>query len=58
MPGTLLSEVDRALYRAMVKEVILFLKGRTPELIKRVRRQMLKASAHRILKRRRCSGIG
>ena len=31
-------------YKAIVKEVILFLKGRTPELIKRVRRQMLKVS--------------
>jgi excinuclease ABC subunit C len=37
--------VDMRVYRGIVKEVILFLKGRTPELIKRVRRQMLKASA-------------
>jgi excinuclease ABC subunit C len=37
--------VDPAAYRAIVKEVILFLKGRTPELIKRVRRHMFKASA-------------
>jgi len=37
--------VDPKAYRGMVKEVILFLKGRTPELIKRVRRHMLKASA-------------
>ena len=37
--------VDPKSYRAMVKEVILFLKGRTPELIKRIRRHMVKASA-------------
>lgn len=36
--------VDPLVYKAIVKEVILFLKGRTPELIKRVRRQMLKAA--------------
>jgi excinuclease ABC subunit C len=37
--------VDLKLYSGIVKDVILFLKGRTPELIKRVRRHMLKASA-------------
>ena len=37
--------VDPKAYRGIVKEVILFLKGRTPELIRRVRRHMLKASA-------------
>jgi excinuclease ABC subunit C len=37
--------VDSKVYRGIVKEVVLFLKGRTPELIKRVRRHMLKASA-------------
>ena len=37
-------DVDPLVYKAIVKEVILFLKGRTPELIKRVRRQMLKAA--------------
>ncbi len=37
--------IDPKAYRGIVKEVILFLKGRTPELIKRVRRHMLKASA-------------
>lgn len=37
--------VDPKVYRGIVKEVILFLKGRTPELIKRVRRHMLKASS-------------
>ncbi len=36
--------VDPKAYREIVKEVILLLKGRTPELIKRVRRHMLKAS--------------
>ncbi|MCB2146184.1 MAG: excinuclease ABC subunit UvrC [Deltaproteobacteria bacterium] len=36
--------VDAKVYRGLVKEVILFLKGHTPELIKRVRRLMLKAS--------------
>ena len=37
-------DVDPAVYSGIVKEVILFLKGRTPELIKRVRRHMLKAA--------------
>jgi excinuclease ABC subunit C len=36
--------VSRQQYNRIVKEVILFLRGRTPELIKRVRRQMLSAS--------------
>lgn len=36
--------VDPKRYRGIVKEVILFLKGRTPELIQRVRRQMVKAA--------------
>ena len=31
-------------YKGIVKEVILFLKGRTPELIKRIQRQMQKAA--------------
>lgn len=38
-------KVDPQTYGTVVKEVILFLKGRTPELIKRIRRQMLNASA-------------
>lgn len=38
-------KVDPNVYHAVVKEVILFLKGRTPELIKRIRRHMLQASA-------------
>ena len=37
-------DVDPETYRGIVKESILFLKGRTPELIKRVRRKMLKAA--------------
>lgn len=37
--------VDSKVYGKMVKDVVLFLKGRTPELIKRVRRQMFRASA-------------
>lgn len=37
-------DVDPMVYKAIVKEVILFLKGRTPELIKRIRRQMIKAA--------------
>ncbi len=37
--------VDQKVYSQMVKEVILFLKGRAPELIKRIRRRMLQASA-------------
>lgn len=36
--------VDPAIYGSIVKEVVLFLKGRTPELIKRLRRNMLKAA--------------
>lgn len=36
--------VDPKVYREIVKEVILFLKGRTPELIRRIHRHMLKAS--------------
>jgi excinuclease ABC subunit C len=38
-------KVDPAVYNGVVKEVILFLKGRTPELIKRIQRHMLAASA-------------
>ncbi|WP_231716917.1 excinuclease ABC subunit UvrC [Desulfosarcina ovata] len=36
--------VDPKVYKGIVKEVVLFLKGRTPELIKRVRRHMCKAA--------------
>lgn len=38
-------KVDLKVYDAVVKEVILFLKGRTPELIEQVRSRMLAASA-------------
>jgi excinuclease ABC subunit C len=37
--------VDPKKYGGIVKEVILFLKGRTPELIQRVRRRMVKAAS-------------
>ena len=36
--------VDHNLYNDIVKEVILFLKGRTPQLIQRIRHQMLRAA--------------
>jgi excinuclease ABC subunit C len=38
--------IDPVVYQGIVKEVVLFLKGRTPELIKRLRRNMLKAAAN------------
>jgi excinuclease ABC subunit C len=37
--------VDPKKYSGIVKDVILFLKGRTPELIQRVRRRMIKAAS-------------
>ncbi|BBO73581.1 UvrABC system protein C [Desulfosarcina widdelii] len=37
--------VDPKKYSGIVKEVILFLKGRTPELIQRIRRRMIKAAS-------------
>ena len=37
-------EIDPKAYHRIVKEVILFLRGRTPELIRRIRRHMLRAS--------------
>jgi excinuclease ABC subunit C len=43
-PGPCCLPVDGKVYRGTVKEVILFLKGRTPELIQRIRRQMQKAA--------------
>lgn len=36
--------VDAAMYQAMVREVVLFLKGRTPELLKQLRQDMLQAA--------------
>jgi len=36
--------VDNKIYNEIVKEVILFLKGRTPELIKKIKKQMTSAA--------------
>ena len=36
--------VDKKIYNEIVKEVILFLKGRTPELIKKIKKQMTSAA--------------
>lgn len=38
--------VEKADYYRMVKEVVLFLKGRTPDLIRKLRRDMIQASEH------------
>jgi excinuclease ABC subunit C len=38
-------EVDPDFYAGLVDEVVLFLKGRTPDLIKRIRSEMTKAAA-------------
>ena len=38
-------EVDQDFYAGLVDEVVLFLKGRTPDLIKRIRSEMTKAAA-------------
>lgn len=37
--------VDQDRYQKIVKEVILFLKGRTPELIKKIKKEMMAAAA-------------
>ncbi|MCP4686855.1 MAG: excinuclease ABC subunit UvrC [Desulfobacterales bacterium] len=37
-------EVERSVYQEMVKEVILFLKGRTPALIKKIKSEMMAAA--------------
>ena len=37
-------DIDKKFYDEMVKEVVLFLKGRTPELIKKIKRDMEKAA--------------
>ncbi|UCH24168.1 MAG: excinuclease ABC subunit UvrC [Deltaproteobacteria bacterium] len=37
-------EVDKKIYDEMVKEVVLFLKGRTPELIRKVKKDMVVAA--------------
>ena len=39
------SDIDRAVYNEMVKEVVLFLKGRTPDLIQKIEKEMLDAAA-------------
>ena len=38
-------DIDRAVYNEMVKEVVLFLKGRTPDLLNKVQKDMLDAAA-------------
>ncbi len=38
-------DVDKSTYDDIVKEVILFLKGRTPDLIKKVKKEMMSAAA-------------
>lgn len=42
--GPCCNEIDRSIYQEAVKEVILFLKGRTPALIKEIKDKMQKAS--------------
>jgi len=37
-------DVDKKTYNEIVKEVVLFLKGRTPELIKKIKKQMTSAA--------------
>lgn len=37
--------VDQERYQEIVKEVVLFLKGRTPELIKKIKKEMMAAAA-------------
>ncbi|MBC2694307.1 MAG: excinuclease ABC subunit UvrC [Desulfobacteraceae bacterium] len=37
-------EVDNKTYNKIVKEVVLFLKGRTPELIKKIKKEMISAA--------------
>ncbi len=40
-------DVDPAVYREIVNEVVMFLKGRTPELLQKVKRDMASAAADR-----------
>ncbi len=40
-------DVDPAVYRNMVKEAILFLKGRTPDLVRQIKQEMMAAAASR-----------
>jgi excinuclease ABC subunit C len=44
-------DIDKKFYDEMVKEVVLFLKGRTPELIRIIKREMEKASETRDFER-------
>lgn len=37
-------DIDKQFYDDMVKEVVLFLKGRTPELIQKIKKEMVKAA--------------
>jgi len=37
-------DVDNKTYNEIVKEVVLFLKGRTPELVKKIKKQMISAA--------------
>jgi excinuclease ABC subunit C len=37
-------DVDRQTYEEMVREVVLFLKGRTPDLVRKIRQEMLEAA--------------
>jgi len=39
--------VDRSVYNEIVKEVVLFLKGRTPDLIKKIKKEMTSAAEAR-----------
>lgn len=44
-------DIDKNIYNEMVKEVILFLKGRTPELIGKIKKKMLAAAEKRDFER-------
>ena len=44
-------EVDPSVYNEIVKEVVLFLKGKTPDLIKKIKAEMLSASEARDFER-------
>jgi excinuclease ABC subunit C len=44
-------DIDKNIYDEMVKEVILFLKGRTPELIGKIKKKMLAAAEKRDFER-------
>jgi len=44
-------DIDKKYYDEMVKEVVLFLKGRTPELIRKIKKEMVKAADARDFER-------